>query len=128
MLHFWSLAIEEQFYVLVGLGALWLGRRVVGLHPSSARRRLALAIVSFALPFVFSMSVDRVYYGTDTRAGELLLGLLLAAVIADRRRRAALLRWDRPIAIVALAALATRWPCGSPSTPGPTACGGACCR
>ena len=65
---------------------------------------LGLAVVSFSLPFVVTMSVDRVYYGTDTRAGELLVGVALAVVIADRRRRVALLRWAAPLAAVALVA------------------------
>ena len=41
-------------------------------------------------------SVDRTYYGTDTRAGELLVGLVLAAVIADRGRRRERLRGAGP--------------------------------
>ncbi len=105
VLHFWSLAIEEQFYVVVGLGALLLGRLGRRAAPGLVVAATGLAIVSFALPFVFGMSVDRVYYGTDTRAGELLVGLALAAVIADRRRREVLLRASRPIAAVALVAL-----------------------
>ena len=56
--------------------------------------------MSFALPVVLSRSsVDRTYYGTDTRAGELLVGLVLAAVIADRGRGADVLRWRRPLAV-----------------------------
>ncbi len=104
VLHFWSLAIEEQFYVLVGLGALLLGRLGRRAAPTLGTIAVAVGVVSFALPFVFTMSVDRVYYGTDTRAGELLVGLALAAVVADGRRRAVLLRWSRPVAVVGVVA------------------------
>ncbi len=105
VLHFWSLAIEEQFYLVVGVAALLLGRaggRAAHLLGTAA---VGLAIVSFSLPFVFDLGVDRTYYGTDTRAGELLVGLALAAVIASPRRRAAMLRWARPLALAGAAAL-----------------------
>ncbi len=74
--HFWSLAIEEQFYVVYPVlvyGCLRLGGRraltaVLG----------ALAVVSVVLSFALSGNFDRVYYGTDTRAFELLVGALFA--------------------------------------------------
>ena len=112
VLHFWSLAIEEQFYLVVGAASVLLARR--SSHPA---RDLgigagALALVSFVLPVALGFGVDRTYYGTDTRAGELLVGLVIAAVIADPRRRAAILRHSRPLAlasVVALVATAVTW-------------------
>jgi peptidoglycan/LPS O-acetylase OafA/YrhL len=81
--HFWSLAIEEQFYVLFPLlvGALFFfgrGRRGVVVAVIGA-----LAIASVASQFVVS-DYDRAYYGTDTRAAELLAGVLLAGVFLRR--------------------------------------------
>lgn len=79
--HLWSLAIEEQFYLVWPL-ALW-GLIVV----TRARRRLlsgialALAGASFtALALVATPGLDntRAYEGTDTRAGALLVGAALA--------------------------------------------------
>jgi len=74
--HFWSLAIEEQFYVLYPLvvfGALKLGgRKLLGAL-------LTVAVVgSLVLAYVARDDIDRVYYGTDTRMAELLAGGLLA--------------------------------------------------
>lgn len=74
--HFWSLAIEEQFYVLYPLvvfGALKLGgRRLLG-------GLLTVAIgASLVIAYVGRGNLDRVYYGTDTRMSELLAGGLLA--------------------------------------------------
>lgn len=79
--HLWSLAIEEQFYLLWPLlfaaGMLRLRRR--GMLIAT----LAGAVVSTLLMVVlFQPNVDpsRVYYGTDTRAAELLAGAALAFV------------------------------------------------
>jgi peptidoglycan/LPS O-acetylase OafA/YrhL len=82
VLHYWSLAIEEQFYVVVALVALALARW-------STRKRTwvitfgSLAIVSMLATVVVGGSVDtnRVYFGSDTRAFELLAGVLLALAI-----------------------------------------------
>ncbi|HEY6532107.1 MAG TPA: acyltransferase, partial [Acidimicrobiales bacterium] len=74
--HFWSLAIEEQFYVifpLVVLGLMRLGgRRVL------TAVLVAATLASVVLELALGGNIDRVYYGTDTRAAELLLGALLA--------------------------------------------------
>jgi len=87
VLHFWSLAIEEQFYLAFPLiVAVVLWRAPVG----SVLRRLgvalgALAVVSAFLPFVTSMGPDRIYLGTDTRAAEILAGCVLAVLLARHR-------------------------------------------
>ena len=103
LVHFWSLAVEEQFYVIfpmivVGLWFLTRGRRALLMAGLGA-----LALASFAEPFVWSMSDNRIYFGTDTRAVELLLGALLAVALSSeslRRRLALRYRW-RTAAIVA---------------------------
>jgi len=105
LLHFWSLAIEEQFYLVVGLLAVAVV--AVSRRPANLLGVVAAlgALASFALPFVFQMSVDRVYYGTDTRAGELLVGLVIAAVVSSPRWRQRVLDHGRLVAAAGLAAL-----------------------
>ncbi len=80
VLHFWSLSIEEQFYIIWPLIMLFL-------YKKGARRRglrkicLVLAIASAAaMFFLYTPGADpsRIYYGTDTRAFSLLAGAYLA--------------------------------------------------
>ncbi len=83
--HFWSLAIEEQFYLifpLLAFGLLAIGR---GSRRTFGIVLAVLALASFALMFVLyhpGGDPSRVYYGTDTRAVELLIGALLAVVFS----------------------------------------------
>ncbi|MFN8037749.1 MAG: acyltransferase family protein [Acidimicrobiales bacterium] len=109
VLHFWSLAIEEQFYLLYPL-LVWGVFRLAGWSRSVFSSILAaLAVASIALPFVVPMSPDRIYYGTDTRAAELLLGALLAVVVrtpAVRDRLVTSRTIERVVGLVGTAALA----------------------
>lgn len=82
LIHLWSLAIEEQMYVLIPLivvvlTSLGFGQRAVG---ASA---LVLAGVSTAVAAVF-LTGDRLYYGTDARAAELLIGVAAAGLFGPR--------------------------------------------
>jgi peptidoglycan/LPS O-acetylase OafA/YrhL len=89
--HYWSLSIEEQFYVLLPAllaAVVWAGRRSMRLVVPT------LAVLSTAA-FVWSAMRDRTdgrtaaYYDTGSRAGEFLVGVLLAAMLASPRTRAA---------------------------------------
>lgn len=80
--HFWSLAIEEQFYLV--WPPLLLALLGLGMRRGAVRRAvLVLAAVSAAaMALLYNPSQDpsRLYYGTDTRAFSLLLGAWLAFI------------------------------------------------
>lgn len=83
--HTWSLAVEEQFYLLwPTLFALLLRRR-----PSRSRLALWLTAIASA-EMVYRVvlahigySHDRIYYGTDTHADGLLIGCAIALWLAS---------------------------------------------
>jgi peptidoglycan/LPS O-acetylase OafA/YrhL len=86
--HFWSLAIEEQAYLLLPLVLLLLGRRRCSPLVIAAVLGAA-AIASTAWMAVLQhggSGFDRLYYGTDTRIAELLIGGALAALLARTGR------------------------------------------
>jgi peptidoglycan/LPS O-acetylase OafA/YrhL len=95
--HLWSLSVEEQFYIFWPF-LLMLGIRVVpevknttGVRPRLASAALIAALCSgILMAILYSPSLDpsRVYYGTDTRALELLAGAALAMVWPSRRLQA----------------------------------------
>jgi peptidoglycan/LPS O-acetylase OafA/YrhL len=92
--HLWSLAIEEQFYLLWPW-LLWLGLRYVRERRSAVTGHVRLAgvtlaaagISAVAMAVLYQPGVDptRVYDGTDTRAFALLFGAALAMVWPSRR-------------------------------------------
>jgi peptidoglycan/LPS O-acetylase OafA/YrhL len=85
--HFWSLAIEEQYYVVYPLAAAALLRATGGSRRILAVVLAAGSVVSWVWMAVLSGSdvpTARIYFGTDARAGELLAGGLLAVVLAGR--------------------------------------------
>ncbi|HEU4671370.1 MAG TPA: acyltransferase family protein [Candidatus Limnocylindrales bacterium] len=86
LLHLWSLAIEEQFYlvwpVVLGVVLLFAGRRGALLLAVTGIVASAAATVALYVP---DTDPSRVYYGTDTRAAGLLAGALLALVVLPGR-------------------------------------------
>jgi peptidoglycan/LPS O-acetylase OafA/YrhL len=84
--HTWSLAIEEQFYILWPAAIALLARRghrvLLALTASAA----ALATADRVWLWHGARSIDRVYFATDTRADAVLLGCVLALWAASDGR------------------------------------------
>ncbi|HZT64431.1 MAG TPA: acyltransferase [Acidimicrobiales bacterium] len=83
--HVWSLAIEEQFYLVWPVLLLL----VVRLRPQAMLRLTGLmTVASSAACLVLAqagVTDGRAYFGTDTRAQALLLGALVAQLYATGR-------------------------------------------
>ncbi|QKE84234.1 acyltransferase family protein [Arthrobacter sp. NEB 688] len=95
--NLWSLAVEEQFYLLWPLALLAL-LRAVRRPEARAATALGLALASSLL---MALRLDptaptRVYYGTDTHATGLMVGAALAlALAAPGRAGTASALWER---------------------------------
>jgi peptidoglycan/LPS O-acetylase OafA/YrhL len=79
--HFWSLAIEEQVYLVLP---------VIMLFALRGGRRRAAAVVGVLLALSVAATLatadrDLVYNGTHTRVAEVLIGAALAIFMAGRR-------------------------------------------
>ena len=85
--NLWSLAVEEQFYIV------WPIILITGLKVFKKREKLSNIVFMAALCSAILMAIlykpgadpSRVYYGTDTRAFELLIGSWLAIVYPMKR-------------------------------------------
>ncbi|MFD3621373.1 acyltransferase family protein [Streptomyces sp. NPDC058676] len=107
--HTWSLGVEEQFYLA------WPLLLLVLLRHATARTVLGWVAALCVLPVLWRMvlwdctAAHRIYNGPDTRADQLLVGALLAVVVARLRaedpRLALLRRWAGRLCWPALALL-----------------------
>ncbi|QWG43729.1 acetyltransferase [Bacillus mycoides] len=85
--HFWSLAVEEQFYVV------WPFVISLGFYYIKKQSRMILFICLGAIASALAMAIlyepgsdpSRIYYGTDTRAFSLLIGAALALIWPSSR-------------------------------------------
>jgi len=94
--HFWSLAIEEQFYLvwpLLFVIAGWIVARRprAGRHARAIVTTVVIVATALSAGWMWYLSVllgdpSRAYYGTDTRAFEILIGVLLALLIGSPER------------------------------------------
>jgi peptidoglycan/LPS O-acetylase OafA/YrhL len=109
--HLWSIAVEEQFYlvwplvvVAVAASGRWLDRRI-GLVAALLSVGSLIAMIALTGPG----DPTRVYTGTDTRAFSLLLGALAATEGVRRALLAIPARWVGTIVAVLLVAIGTAW-------------------
>ncbi|WP_143035049.1 acyltransferase family protein [Marininema mesophilum] len=90
LLHLWSLAVEEQFYLfwpfLLWLGLFFIRKRkrkwLIGLI------LLGALVSALAMAYLYEpglMDQSRIYYGTDTRAFALLIGAALALYLPSQK-------------------------------------------
>jgi peptidoglycan/LPS O-acetylase OafA/YrhL len=85
--HLWSLAVEEQFYIV------WPLLLTLGIRKLNQRSTLVWLTISAAIGSAFLMGglyhpgtdPSRVYYGTDTRVFSLMLGSCLAMIWPAKR-------------------------------------------
>jgi len=113
--HLWSLAVEEQFYVVWPLVAWALLR-----GGERGERRLLLVASAAAAASLVAMVVlhdparpERAYLGSDTRASSILLGAMVAVPALRRPLGRALRgRAGAPLLAGSIAVLAATWTLG----------------
>ena len=102
--HLWSLAIEEQFYLVWPLVVLaaWRFRRRQGVIWIAGVAIAGLAWWQIWLAG-HGASIERIYVGTDTRAPAFLLGAVFMALMSTRQVRGETARWCTAAALVVIA-------------------------
>ena len=136
--HFWSLAVEEQFYVVwpaalavLAAGAVWRSRRRDGRPRAAGQARVAdrvlgpvsvLVVLAWVASFAWSVLLTRAepsaaYFSTPARAWELATGALLALAAARGLRLPA--RGRALVATSGLAAITAAALAYGPGTPFP---------
>jgi peptidoglycan/LPS O-acetylase OafA/YrhL len=80
--HFWSLAIEEQFYIVWAVLILFFLKYIQNRNTILGLIVLASFISTIRMAVLYDPSLDpsRVYYGTDTRMFSLLIGASFAFI------------------------------------------------
>ena len=106
--HLWSLAIEEQFYLIWPL-ILWFA--ILRLKDRRARVAVALAgaaisALAMALQYTPGADPSAVYYGTDTHASALLIGAALALACPLARLESTPAEQSRQLDAMGIAGLA----------------------
>ena len=92
--HTWSLAIEEQFYLVwppIVIAIMWCARRRRGLGLAVVLAVSVLGALASAAWMAHlyraGANVTRIYYGTDTHVESILVGCALAAILTMIKER-----------------------------------------
>ena len=112
VLHFWSLAIEEQFYLLfplITVAAFMLAKGRLSRTGLVFGALFAASVGMTLLLAVTGASNDRIYYGTDTRIAELLAGALLAVLLSSPNGSRIRTRWAPVAGPAALTVMLLIW-------------------
>jgi peptidoglycan/LPS O-acetylase OafA/YrhL len=107
---YWSLAVEEHFYLLFPLGFIALQARWPGKWSRQGAVLLGVCALTLLwrsiLVYGFNASSDRVYFGSDTRADSILFGCALALLanptLNPERVASAIWRKLLPLAVTTL--------------------------
>ena len=85
--HFWSLAVEAQFYMIWPFLLIVLQRFVKKQWLKAGLVALGAVLSAVLMAVLYQPGADpsRVYYGTDTRVFSLLLGAALAFALPSRK-------------------------------------------
>jgi peptidoglycan/LPS O-acetylase OafA/YrhL len=100
--HFWSLAVEEQFYLIWPIVVLWLGRR--HLLVACAVAVVAALACRLALSFTGYVVLPNVWM--PARMDALAVGAFIAVMARQPNGLAVLRRWAAPVAVAAALPLA----------------------
>ena len=101
--HLWSLAVEEQFYLVWPLVVWLLTRR--GLIGLCSVMVLGTPLIRLGMRYV-GLPQEAVYLFTIARWDALAVGALVVALLRDDRGRVILARWQGSVSAAALLALA----------------------
>jgi peptidoglycan/LPS O-acetylase OafA/YrhL len=100
--HFWSLAVEEQFYLAWPLAVARLGARGLAWGCGAL---IALSGIARLVIYARGVNPQWLYMSTITRADALAFGALVAIAIREVRARAVLVRYHRQVGAAAAVAL-----------------------
>ena len=110
--HAWSLGVEEQFYLVLPIAALLL----LGRRRAPRRWRFALVVGAGVIASTIAAAVlhkpgapaGHAYFGTDARAAEPLVGVLLALLLVNAGGLRQFGGWARrAIGVIGLAGVIT---------------------
>jgi peptidoglycan/LPS O-acetylase OafA/YrhL len=111
--HYWSLAIEEQFYWLWPLAFIGLHRLVRSRNGATVAVAVATGLFGVAAPVIATVwGPDAAYWASPARAAEILAGVLAAFVVHGRQvpQRASL---AAPVSLAVLCIAIVTFPAGS---------------